>query len=220
MFWSDQLIVSTSRRAFSHKMLQLTKRLQEGISLINATDINKVKGLLGRVCASLCAGHSQVFSEEEEEKLSASLGLPVEKTRQLIYTNIYIMQQAAHGMVRPIFLGEQLQACEMTPDRANVFVEHWTTHAKQIVETLRQQSLSEKQLADISWELHLKTASSGCARQTHPIAHLQLNLSNSKEPSSTKVGPTESVVMQFNQDQLYQLYDQIEQIQANLDALR
>lgn len=49
-------------------------------------------------------------------------------------------------MVRPIFLGEQLQACEMTPDRANVFVEHWTTHAKQIVETLRQQSLSEKQV--------------------------------------------------------------------------
>lgn len=36
-------------------------RLQEGISLINAMDINKVKGLLGRVCASLCAGHSQVM---------------------------------------------------------------------------------------------------------------------------------------------------------------
>ncbi|XP_063606604.1 COMM domain-containing protein 10-like [Penaeus indicus] len=201
-------------------MLQLTKRLQEGISLINATDISKVKGLLSRVCASLSARHSQVFSEEEEEKLSASLGLPVEKTRQLIYTNIHIIQQAAHGMVRPAFLGEQLQACELTPDRANVFVEQWTIHAKQIVETLRQQSLSEKQLADISWELHLKTASSGCARQTHPIAHLQLNLSSSMEPSNTKVGSTESVVMQFNQDQLYQLYDQIEQIQANLDALR
>ncbi|XP_042888908.1 COMM domain-containing protein 10-like isoform X2 [Penaeus japonicus] len=200
-------------------MLQVTKRLQEGISLVNATDINKVNGLLSRVCASLCSGHSQVFSEEEEQKLSASLGLPVEKTKQLIYTNIHIIQQAAHGMVRPAFLGEQLQACEMTSDKASIFVEHWTTNAKQIVETLRQRSLSAKQLADISWDLHLKTASSGCARQTHPIAHLQLSLS-CKEPSSTKMGPMESLVMQFDQDQLYQLYDQMEQIQANLDALR
>lgn len=63
-----------------------------------------------------------------------------------IFSLCFYIQQAAHGMVRPIFLGEQLQACEMTPDRANVFVEHWTTHAKQIVETLRQQSLSEKQV--------------------------------------------------------------------------
>ncbi|XP_042888909.1 COMM domain-containing protein 10-like isoform X3 [Penaeus japonicus] len=167
-------------------MLQVTKRLQEGISLVNATDINKVNGLLSRVCASLCSGHSQ----------------------------------AAHGMVRPAFLGEQLQACEMTSDKASIFVEHWTTNAKQIVETLRQRSLSAKQLADISWDLHLKTASSGCARQTHPIAHLQLSLSSCKEPSSTKMGPMESLVMQFDQDQLYQLYDQMEQIQANLDALR
>lgn len=64
-----------------------------------------------------------------------------------LYFYSFYIPQAAHGMVRPAFLGEQLQACELTPDRANVFVEQWTIHAKQIAETLRQQSLSEKQVS-------------------------------------------------------------------------
>lgn len=199
-------------------MLQITKKLQEGISFINAIDINKLNGLLGRVSAALCSGCSQVFTEEEEEKLSSSLGHTMEQTRQLVHTVLHIIQQAAQGMVRPALLGEHLLAAGITQDRVEIFTESWMTNAKTIVDKLRQQTLSEKQLEDIAWELHLETASSCLARQSHPIAHLQLNLVSGT--TAGKPEATEKVVIQFDQDQLYQLYGHLEQIQSQLDALR
>ncbi|KAG7164740.1 COMM domain-containing protein 10-like [Homarus americanus] len=199
-------------------MLQLTKKLQEGISLVNATDISKVNGVMGRVCVALSSGRSQVFTEEEEEKLSVSLGHTRDQTRQLIHTILHIIQQVNMEYCidkRPAVLGEH--AAGITHDRVEIFTEHWTTNAKPIVDKLRQQSLSEKQLEDVG-ELHLQTASSCMARQSHPIAHLQLNLSSRSDAG--KLASTEKVVMQFDRDQLYNLYDQLEQIQSHLDALR
>ncbi|XP_045582858.1 COMM domain-containing protein 10 [Procambarus clarkii] len=198
-------------------MLQLTKRLQEGISLVNTIDISKINGVLGRVCAALCAGSSQVFTEEEEEKLNSSLGLTPEQTKTVIHTVVHIIQQAAHNMVRPALLEEHLAAAGITQNRVQIFTEHWITNAKPIVDKLRQQNLSEKQLEDVAWELHLETASSNLARQSRPIAHLQLNLSSGTDASKLEA---EKVSLQFDHDQLYQLYDQLEQIQSHLDALR
>lgn len=46
------------------------------------------------------------------------------------------------------------------------------------------------------------------------------HLSYRSSTSSGKPTEREKVVMQFDQDQLYSLYDKLEQIQSHLDALR
>lgn len=199
-------------------MLQITKRLQEGISLINSTDNGKMNGLLSRICTALISNRSQVFTEEEEEKLSSSLGITHDQTKLLIQTVVHIMQQAAHGMVRPALLGEHLLSAGISQEKVEIFTEQWSANAKPIVDKLRQQSLSERLLEDIAWDLHLETASSTQARQSRPIAHLQLNL-GSGNPKGDEAS-SEKVVMQFDQGQLYELYDQLEQIQSHLDSLR
>ncbi|XP_071518051.1 COMM domain-containing protein 10 isoform X1 [Panulirus ornatus] len=199
-------------------MLHLTKRLQEGIALVNAIDVNKIDGLISRICAALSSGRSQVFTAEEEEKLNTSLGHTPEQTRQLICTVLHIIQQAAHGMVRPALLEEHLSAAGISEDRVKIFTEHWAVNAKPIVDKLRQHSLSEKQLEDVAWELHLETASSCYAGESRPIAHLQLSLSSVTDTGNQTA--TDKVIMQFDEDQLYHMYDQLEQIQLQLDALR
>ncbi|XP_066951345.1 COMM domain-containing protein 10 isoform X1 [Macrobrachium rosenbergii] len=199
-------------------MLQLTKRLQEGISLMNNTDSGKINGLLTRICSALISNRSQVFTEEEEEKLSASLVITRDQTQLLIKTIIHIIQQAAHGMVRPALLKEHLLAAGISQDKTDIFIEQWSANAKAIVDTLRQQCLSEKQLEDVAWDLHLKSASSTLARQAQPIAHVQLTLGDGTSKGSSTT--SEKVLMQFSHDQLYDFYDQLEQIQSHLDSLR
>lgn len=199
-------------------MLQFNKRVQDGLSLVNITDVSKVSGVVGRVCTALAAGRSQVFTEEEEEKLSGSLGLKVEQIKHLTYTILYIMQQAAQGMVRPASLGEQLKAAGVLEDRVEFFVQNWSTHARAIVDRLRQHSLADRQLKEVGWSLNLDTSSSCLARQACPVAHLQLGLQRGSGWEGEE--EEEKVVLQFNQEQLFGLYTQLEQIQEELDALR
>uniref|UniRef100_A0A0P4W2P0 COMM domain-containing protein n=1 Tax=Scylla olivacea TaxID=85551 RepID=A0A0P4W2P0_SCYOL len=200
-------------------MLQFNKRLQDGLSLVNTTDVGKVSGLVGRVCTALAAGCSQVFTEEEEEKLSGSLGLKVEQIKHLTHTILYIMQQAAQGMVRPASLGEQLKVAGVLEDRVEFFVQNWSIHARAIVDRLRQHSLADRQLKEVGWSLNLETSSSCLARQACPVAHLQLGLDKGSGWEGEEK-ETEKIVLQFNQEQLFGLYTQLEQIQEQLDALR
>lgn len=199
-------------------MLQFNKRVQDGLSLVNTTDVSKVSGVVGRVCTALAAGRSQVFTEGEEEKLSGSLGLKVEQIKHLTHTVLYIMQQAAQGMVRPASLGEQLKAAGVLEDRVEFFVQNWSTHARAIVDRLRQHSLADRQLKEVGWSLNLDTSSSCLARQACPVAHLQLGLQRGSGWEGEE--EEEKVVLQFNQEQLFGLYTQLEQIQEELDALR
>lgn len=200
-------------------MLQFNKRSKAGLAIINATDVGKISGLVGRVCTAIASGRSQVFTEEEEEKLSASLGLSKEQTKHLVSTVQHIMHQAAQAMVRPAALGEQLRGEGMTEERAEVIVQNWSTHARAIVDRLRQNTLADKQLGEVGWSLNLETASSTQARQARPVAHLQLGLERGSGMEGGKESK-EKVVMQFDQEQLFGLYSQLEQIQEQLDALR
>ncbi|XP_068207728.1 COMM domain-containing protein 10-like [Palaemon carinicauda] len=184
---------------------------------MNNTDSTKFNGLLNRICTAFISNRLQVFTEEEEEKLSSSLAITQDQTKLLIKTVIHIIQQAAHGMVRPALLKDHLLAAGISQDKVDIFIEQWSTNAKAIVDTLRQQCLSEKQLEDVAWDLHLKSASSTLARQAQPIGHLQLTLGNGTSKGSST---SEKVLMQFNHEQLYAFYDQLEQIQSHLDSLR
>lgn len=49
-------------------------------------------------------------------------------------------------MVRPATLGEQLRAEGVTEERAEVIVQSWSTHARAIVDRLRQYTLADKQV--------------------------------------------------------------------------
>lgn len=185
---------------------------------MNNVDGTKVNGILGRVCAALATGNTRTFSQEEEEKLSNSLGLNAEDTQYLIQTVTHIIQQAAHGLVRPGVLGEHLTACKVSEEKASLFVEQWSTNAKPIIDTLKQQSLSQKQLSDISWDLNIETASSTRSRQGRAISVLQLSLATPETKGDTT--QTEKVLLQFDHNQLYNFYDQLEKVQTQLDALR
>lgn len=199
-------------------MLQFNKRHQDGLTLVNTIDVSKISGLVGRICAALTCGRSQVFTKEEEEKLSGTLGLTLEQTKSLTHTILYIMQQAAQGMVRPAALGEQLKTAGVREERVEAFVQNWSTHARAIVDRLRQYSLADKQLREVGWSLNLETSSSCQARQACPVAHLQLGFDRGSAWEGEE--QTEKIVLQFNQEQLFGMYSQLEQIQEQLDALR
>ena len=54
--------------------------------------------------------------------------------------------QAAQGMVRPASLREQLKTVGVMEDYVEAFVQNWTTHARAIVDRLRQYSLADRQV--------------------------------------------------------------------------
>ncbi|KAM6225142.1 COMM domain-containing protein 10 isoform 4-T4 [Rhynchocyon petersi] len=70
-----------------------------------------------------------------------------------------------------------------------------------------------EQLETVEWQLNLQMAHSAQAKLKSPQAVLQLGVSNEDTKSMQKV------LMEFNQKELFDFYNKLETIQAQLDSL-
>ncbi|GLG99422.1 hypothetical protein R5R35_011088 [Gryllus longicercus] len=192
-----------------------TPRLQRAVEIINNLDSSKFPLLLNRIAQALQAGSGggKVFTDEEEEKLQASLNLDHDSLKLLLESTSYIIEQAAYHMTKPaVFHHSLLETLKMNKDKAQTFVNTWSNTAKGIVEQLRKKSLFPAQLEDIKWSLRLQTSSSTHGRQAVPKAVFQFGI---KENDSVN-----NVTVDFNHNELFEFYKKIEKIQAQLDNLK
>lgn len=106
-------------------------------------DSGKLRLLVTRVCQNLQNGTGgSAFSPEEEEKLSVSLDLNRTDLSLLLDTAILIYVQAAYHVVKPSVMESHMrETFNIEDEKINILVQTWTTHAKGIVDELRQKSI-------------------------------------------------------------------------------
>ncbi|XP_076797855.1 COMM domain-containing protein 10-like [Arvicanthis niloticus] len=121
--------------------------------------------------------------------------------------------KAVYHNVKPAALQQQLETIHLTQDKAEAFASAWSAMGQETVEKFRQRILGPHKLETVGWQLNLQMAHSAQAKLQSPQALLQLEVS--KEDSKNM----EKVLMEFNPKELFDFYNKLETIQAQLDSL-
>nr|XP_033340037.1 COMM domain-containing protein 10 [Megalopta genalis] len=193
--------------------ITVTPRLEQGLDIVNGIDNSKFRLLINRICQTLQSGAAaKVFSVEEEEKLLVSLNLNKDDLAILLEAITTIYKQAACNIIKPqsmeITLKDTFQADN---EKIQIFLNAWIAYGKGIIDNFRQESIFPIQVKDIDWCLNIQAASSAIKKDVRPMALLQLNLVGEQQSQLT---------VEFDKKGLTDLYQNLEKIQSQLDALK
>ncbi|XP_010219235.1 PREDICTED: COMM domain-containing protein 10 [Tinamus guttatus] len=153
------------------------------------------------------------FSEEEEEKLQAAFSLEKQDLHLVLETISFILEQAVYHNLKPAALQQQLQSIHLDEDKAEAFASAWAAAGQDTIEKFRQRVLTPQKLETIGWQLNLQMAESMQAKLKSPRAVLELGVSNEDSKNLKKV------FAEFSHQELFEFYNKLETIQAQLDSL-
>lgn len=120
-----------------------------------------------------------------------------------------MIKRSSCFIIKPTFLQEELtQRLKFENSKADIFVKLWTESTKNDFNDLQQR----KQLEKMSWELNLEIASDTNLKKAVPMSLLQFHVKDTE-------GKMEDITVEMNEEQLLELYNQMENIQLVLDSL-
>ncbi|XP_065402733.1 COMM domain-containing protein 10 isoform X2 [Macaca fascicularis] len=159
-------------------ILRESPSMKKAVSLINAIDIGRFPRLLTRILQKLHLKAESSFSEEEEEKLQVAFSLEKQDLHLVLETISFILEQAVYHNVKPAALQQQLENIHLRQDKAEAFVNTWSSMGQETVEKFRQRILAPYKLETVGWQLNLQMAHSAQAKLKSPQAVLQLGVNN------------------------------------------
>ncbi|XP_021006350.1 COMM domain-containing protein 10 isoform X2 [Mus caroli] len=121
--------------------------------------------------------------------------------------------KAVYHNVKPAALQQQLETIHLTKDKAEAFASAWSAMGQETVEKFRQRILGPHKLETVGWQLNLQMAHSAQAKLQSPQAVLQLGVTMEDAKNMEKV------LVEFNHKELFDFYNKLETIQAQLDSL-
>jgi hypothetical protein len=191
-----------------------TQQIKKSIELINSIDHEKFQLLLTRV-ASKIHSNFESFKQEEIEKLKTSLALNEESIFQIIDILEFILLQAAYHIIKPHSLLNQLLKIKVNNDKSDLIVEIWKINGKDIIDKIRNsKTISFNKFKNINWRLNLQMATNLKSKQKIPNAMFSFEIQNSSAKNDDK-----SILVEFDREGLYDLLNNLEIIQKQIDAL-
>ena len=190
-----------------------TVQIKKAVVLINDIENDRFLLLIQRIVSKLHSSHESSFKQEELEKLEKSLSLSTESIHLVIDILEFVFLQAAYELVKPAFLQASLLNIKLNEEKSNAIAEVWKEAGKDILEKIRQhKTISNQRLLTIKWRLNLNLATDCKTKQKNPTVLFQFNVGNASSSG-------QSVHVELDKDQLYELFSKIEQIQIQVDAL-
>jgi len=190
-------------------------RLLGGVELINNIDPDKFSTLLDYVYENLkpnvfqkeLSDNNKEISLEDLEKL---IGIDNAAFIYLIKTSSYILKRSLVFVQKPTklhsALKEKLNICD-----ANVecFVKLWIRATKPILNNLESPTVGTKEMTNVAWKLKVELSSDKQLKQKYALGELQIF----KNDENT-------INLEMNHEELYNFYNQMENIQLELDNLK
>lgn len=190
-----------------------TKRFRQAVQLINGVAPRRFPLLVGRIASQL-GEQSAAFTADEEAKLRTVLGLNEDQLTTVLEASSYIFEQAAYFSCSFKKLGRQLLAAQMAEAQAQAFSQAWQENAESYLTQLKAHSLGGPKVLDqVSWRLHLTLENQQKAQLTDLTSILHFTTSN------TDGSDAEDLTLQFTQEQLTELFGNLQEVQSQLDAL-
>ncbi|XP_043281219.1 COMM domain-containing protein 10 isoform X2 [Venturia canescens] len=190
------------------------KCLQEtGLKIIDRLDNGKFRALVNHICITMQLNtNSKIFSDEEEQKLLATLEIEKETLTILLDTIKLIYLEAAYGIIKPSAMEALMKnSFNISEEKVSIFTNAWITHGKSFIECLQQKSIFPLQVENINWEFNIRSSSSALSHDVNPVVWLQLGLSGHEANSK--------LTIEMEKNDLTNLYNRCEDIQRQLDLL-
>lgn len=199
--------------------IKITERAAEGIKIINQLDDDVFVTVVQYVRKNMAPDENDDQDQglEELEKL-----VQVERPDflLLIKTLSYVLKRTSTFIMKPSQLQQELRdKLQLNDNKVDAIMKMWMKNMKPIFDNLHagggggsngeNKEDGANELQNVSWKLKVQLSSEAQQRERTPIAHLQL---------TTRHGaPTN---LEVNHNELLGLYNQLEAIQGELDALR
>ncbi|KAK0088074.1 hypothetical protein PV325_013262 [Microctonus aethiopoides] len=193
--------------------ITVTPRLQQGLNVVSQVDNGKFRLLVNHICQGLHSTvNDKIFTVEEEDKLMLSLNMNKETLSLLLDTMTFIYSQAAFGVVKPAMMENVLkESFSIAEEKVSIIVNAWIIHAKRIIDALRQKSIFPRHVEDVNWSLNIQTASKATVLEPKSKVLLQLGMTGTKR---------DTITVEMDKTGVAELYDNLEKIQSQLDAMK
>lgn len=191
-------------------------RFKTAINLLNHADLKKLERIASTVITRLGNNKDEsVFTDAENEQLRAMLDVNAEDLDIIVSGCSYIWDQAAFYNLTADKLASQLQEHSMSDAAVNVFGSVWAASKLAFINKLRSYTFgAPKVLSDVDWQLKLTTSHQDLSKTK--VCNSVLNLQLSDANDSSKV---DNILLEFSKEQLYELFNQLETVQSQLDHI-
>ncbi|CAF4727884.1 unnamed protein product, partial [Rotaria sp. Silwood2] len=153
--------------------------IQNSIQHINSFDEANFKKLIQRIAEKTGRQNETIFTIDELNKLENAFGLSIDNIKQMIEAIEYIFLQSAYHLIKPQILENDLiNEQNFDENKAKIFVEQWSTSAKEIVERLKTSHIASHSLSDIRWTLDIGITQGSKSKVKRPIAIYEFQLKN------------------------------------------
>ena len=183
-------------------------QLQEALKFANDRKPREFAQMLRRLAIALKDRNDVPFSEDEVQILLDQFSLSPSELESLFSACQYVLQQAAAFS----FTSEKIEIyatqCGLIPEIAQCFSAVWDAEGEEVVNSLKQRTITNNELTNTIWRLNMKAAEKGQPPSKTPVMLMDLNVEG-KDP----------ITIQFNHEEFSKFYEQIEQIQREVDRL-
>lgn len=148
--------------------------------------------------------------ENALEELEKLVGVQRTEFLLLIKTLSYILKRTSLFMIKPTKLQHELrEKLKLNEDKVDAIIKLWIKNAKPIIQNLEKNQNNLNEIQDIAWKLKLQLSSQCQQKDKILLGQIQFKLQNGS-----------TIDLEMNHDELINLYNQFENIQNELDALR
>ena len=144
------------------------------------------------------------------------LGVEEGELESILETCSYIFEQCAYFTVSELVsLKNQLEGIGLDNKHSIPFCEVWKVEGANFCEKLKDVNIIPNRVDSTSWRLHLQLAQSNLSKIKETTAIFQFHVSNNHQQSL----PSSPLHLEFNHQQLFDFFLQLQQIQKQLDSL-
>ncbi|OHS98348.1 HCaRG protein [Tritrichomonas foetus] len=189
-------------------MTDQANALQEAMQTADKIPKRQFAQVLRRIAIALRTGNPTPFTEDDVQTLITSFEMTPSEFDAMFSACSYLLQQAAcfsFDSEKILAYASQSGASE---DISECFSAVWDAEGDDLIDSMKQKTIASKVLNNTAWRLDLKADEIGKAPMREPVLLFDLNIQNEKP-----------LTIQFTHDELTQLYNQIEEIQQNIDKL-
>lgn len=182
--------------------------LNKGIAIINKLDEARFEQFLRRIVAKLKAQVTEIFTEDEIQKLEKIFGVDQESLVLSIKTLQYIFKRMFKYIFMPVDLKSDLKTIGLNNEKSDSIVKVWSAETRTTLNELG--SVATEKSSDslnFSWKLNAELSSEYRKRCKVPKAYLSL----ASEKNETEI--------ELTHPELYSIFLQFESIQNELDYL-
>ena len=191
-----------------------SERLKKGVCLINQLENKKLLQILTRIINKAHLKDAVIFTSEEKEKLEIALDLETSEVQTVLETVVFMIEQIAYHNIKPDGLEKHLEILSLTEEKKECFVSLWNENGANVIQLLKKINLGPNQLDTVRWRLSLQLARNNYSKLKIPSSILELGITTPDSNSN------DNLQMEFSRDSLYNLFQQLEDIQEQIDNLK